>query len=136
MASSFATKRLPKSPDDVALDGSEVRILLSLDRGSLAHFPLGPGETSLPVSHRTVEEIWYFLGGRGEMWRRLGELEEVVTVDAGICVTVPVGTHFQFRSIDDQPFRAVGVTMGPWPGEGEAFPVTGKWTPTVPVNAL
>ena len=38
----------------------------------MAHFELPPGETSTAVAHRTVEEVWFFLGGRGEMWRRQG----------------------------------------------------------------
>jgi mannose-6-phosphate isomerase-like protein (cupin superfamily) len=80
-----------------------------------------------------VEEIWYFLSGRGEMWRRLGDHEEVVEVEAGICVTIPVGTHFQFRAFEGEALAALGVTMPPWPGEGEAYEVQGKrdWRATV-----
>jgi mannose-6-phosphate isomerase-like protein (cupin superfamily) len=127
----FNTKRLPAKRDAIAPDGSDVRILLKLDRGSLAHFQLGPGETSIAVAHRTVEEIWYFLAGRGEMWRKLGDHEEVVAVESHVCITIPVGTRFQFRSMGHEPLAAVGVTMPPWPGEEEAFEVQGKWAPTV-----
>jgi mannose-6-phosphate isomerase-like protein (cupin superfamily) len=127
----FSTKRLPAKRDAIAPDGSDVRILLKLDRGSLAHFQLGPGETSIAVAHRTVEEIWYFLAGRGEMWRKLGDHEEVVAVESHVCITIPVGTRFQFRSMGHEPLAAVGVTMPPWPGEEEAFEVQGKWAPTV-----
>jgi len=129
--SAFSTKRLPVQSDAVAPDGSDVRILLQLGGGSLAHFELAPGQTSCPVAHRTVEEIWYFINGRGEMWRKLGDREEVVSVDPGVCITLPVGTHFQFRSFGYEPLAAVGVTMPPWPGEGEAYEVQGKWVPTV-----
>src|SRR5215471_7307258 len=96
-AMDFTTKRLPAKPDDVAPDGSDVRILLRLEAGSMAHFTIGSGQISSPVTHRTVEEIWFFLSGRGEMWRKRGEQEELVPVEAGICLTIPVGTHFQFR---------------------------------------
>jgi mannose-6-phosphate isomerase-like protein (cupin superfamily) len=82
--------------------------------------------------HRTVEEIWFFVGGRGEMWRAAGEDEEVVEVRAGSCITIPVGTRFQFRAFEGDPLAAVAVTMPPWPGEGEAVLVEGRWTPTVP----
>ena len=126
----FATKRLPDLPDVVAPDGSDVRILLALRGGSMAHFELAPGRTSIAVAHRTVEELWYFLGGRGEMWRRQGEREEVVTVEAGSCISIPVGTHFQFRSLGQEPLAAVAVTMPPWPGEDEAYQVEGKWHAT------
>jgi mannose-6-phosphate isomerase-like protein (cupin superfamily) len=128
----FLTTRLPSRPDAIAPDGSDVRLLGSLGGGSMAHFELAPGETSTAVAHRTVEEIWYFVGGRGEMWRRLGEQEEVVPVDTGVSLTIPVGTHFQFRSFGDEPLAAIGVTMPPWPGDGEAYAVPGKWPPSVP----
>jgi mannose-6-phosphate isomerase-like protein (cupin superfamily) len=129
--SEFSTKRLPVDKDDIAPDGSDVRILLGLDRGGMAHFELAPGETSVAVAHHTIEEIWYFLSGRGEMWRKLDDQKEVVPVDPGTCITIPVGTHFQFRSFGYEPLAAIGVTMPPWPGEGEAYQVEGQWTPTV-----
>jgi mannose-6-phosphate isomerase-like protein (cupin superfamily) len=130
--SSPGTKRLPAARDAVAPDGSDVRVLLQLKGGGLAHFELGPGEVSTAVAHRTVEEIWFFLGGRGEMWRRLGNDESIVPVETGVCLTIPLGTHFQFRAFEQEPLAALGVTMPPWPGEGEAYAVAGKWTPTVP----
>jgi mannose-6-phosphate isomerase-like protein (cupin superfamily) len=123
----FSTKLLPKTRDAVAPDGSDVRILLGLTGGGMAHFELAPGATSVAVAHRTVEEIWFFLGGRGEMWRKQGEREESVQVGPGVCLTIPLGTHFQFRSFGPEPLAAIGVTMPPWPGEGEAYPVEGKW---------
>jgi mannose-6-phosphate isomerase-like protein (cupin superfamily) len=129
--SNLMTKRLPVKCDAIAPDGSDVRILLGLKRGGMAHFELAPGQTSVAVAHHTVEEIWYFLSGRGEMWRKLGDQEEVAPVDPGVCITIPVGTHFQFRSFGYEPLAALGVTMPPWPGEGEAYFVEGKWEPTV-----
>ena len=127
----FATKQMPAAPDAVAPDGSHVRILLGLKGGGMAHFELGPGETSKAVTHRTVEEIWFFVTGRGQMWRRQEETAEIVDVFPGLTLTSPLGTHFQFRSFGHEPLAAVGVTMPPWPGEGEAIEVTGAWKPTV-----
>jgi len=95
----------------------------------MAHFELAPGRTSVAVTHRTIEEIWFFVSGRGEMWRKQDGQEEVGPVDPGVCLTIPQGTHFQFRSFGYQPLAAIGVTMPPWPGEGEAILVTGKWEP-------
>lgn len=132
MASPFATSRLPAARDAVAPDGSEVRVLLGLRGGGMAHFALAPGATSTAVAHRTVEEIWFVLSGRGEMWRRQDGREEIVPLVPGVSVTIPLGTHFQFRSLDAEPLAAIGVTMPPWPGEGEAMLVPGPWTPTVP----
>ena len=126
------TKCLPNTRDAVAPDGSDVRLLVGLKRGGMAHFALAPGETSTAVTHRTVEEIWFFLSGNGQMWRQLGEENEIVDVRAGVCLAIPLGTHFQFRSVGVEPLVAIGVTMPPWPGEGEAVVVTGPWRPTVP----
>jgi mannose-6-phosphate isomerase-like protein (cupin superfamily) len=124
-----ASERLPGEPDAIAPDGSAVRLLLAMERGSMAHFSLAPGQTSAAVVHRTVEELWYFVEGRGEMWLRSGERSEVVEVESGVCVSIPVGTEFQFRSLGEDPLAAVGVTMPPWPGEGEAVVVDGPWEP-------
>ena len=127
----FRTKSLPDNRDVIAPDGSDVRVLLNLAGGGMAHFELAPGETSAAVAHRTVEEIWFFLCGCGEMWRKQDQREEIVGVHLGVCITIPLGTHFQFRSFGPEPLAAVAVTMPPWPGECEAYVVEGKWDPTV-----
>lgn len=132
--SEFSTRRLPQLPEAVAPDGTDVRNLLQLTGGSLAHFELAPGKTSTAVAHRTVEEIWYFIGGRGEMWRKQGEREQIVTVDPGLAVTIPLGTAFQFRAIGADPLTMVVITMPPWPSGDEADHVEGKWEPTVRAN--
>ena len=125
------TKRLPSEPDATAPDGSAVRLLVALGGASMAQFELGPGETSVPVRHRTVEELWYFVAGRGEMWRRGADGEETVAVEAGTALTIPCGTPFQFRATADGPLAAVGVTVPPWPGDGEAVRADGPWAATV-----
>jgi mannose-6-phosphate isomerase-like protein (cupin superfamily) len=134
MARSFSTKSLPLACDAIAPDGSEVRILLSLGRGGVAHFQLAPGQTSVAVAHKTIEEIWYFVQGRGTMWRSLDGHDEAVDVQPGVCVTIPVGTRFQFKSFGPDSLAAVGVSMPPWPGQGEAYFVEGPWVATVPAG--
>jgi mannose-6-phosphate isomerase-like protein (cupin superfamily) len=121
------TKSLPDKPDAVAPDGSEVRLLLDLSRGSMAHFQLAATRVSKAVTHRTVEEIWYVLTGRGQMWRKLDGIAETIDLSPGVCITIPVGTHFQFRSSGGEPLSAVAVTMPPWPGKDEAVFVAGPW---------
>jgi mannose-6-phosphate isomerase-like protein (cupin superfamily) len=123
----FDTMRRPGARDVIAPDGSDVRILLRLDGGSMAHFELAAGRTSAAVAHRTVDEIWYVLSGRGQMWRRQDDRAETAELEPGTCLSIPAGTHFQFRSTGDGPLAAVAVTMPPWPGEGEAFEVPGPW---------
>ena len=128
----FETRALGEEPDAVAPDGTAVRLLAALAGGSFAHFELAAGAVSHAVAHRTVEEIWYFVAGTGEVWRRQGRTESVVEVAAGVSLTIPLGTHFQFRADPAAALAFVAVTMPPWPGEAEAFPVEGPWPATVP----
>jgi mannose-6-phosphate isomerase-like protein (cupin superfamily) len=128
---SLATRQLATAPDAIAPDGSEVRLLASLARGSMAHFMLPPGAVTRAVAHRTVEEVWFFVGGRGRVWRRLGGEEVTVDVFPGVSIAIPTGAAFQFRADGDEPLAIVGVTMPPWPGEAEAYPVDGIWPATV-----
>lgn len=93
----------------------------------MAHFTLGPGQVSRAVAHRTVEEVWYFLAGRGRMWRQAGDREETVEVAPGVSLSIPLGTRFQLRNDGHEPLGAVAVTMPPWPGEDEAYFVDGVW---------
>jgi mannose-6-phosphate isomerase-like protein (cupin superfamily) len=136
---SFGTMRLPATPDAVAPDGSDVRVLLQLSRGGMAHFELAPGRVSRAVAHHHVEEIWYIVRGYGQMWRRQGERQETVPLAPGTCLSIPAGTHFRFRAADEGtvatgagPLTAVGVTMPPWPGDDEAYEVTGAWSAEPP----
>jgi len=126
----FETRQINSTPDVMAPDGSEVRILCQMARGSMAHFTLPPGAVSIAVAHRTIEEVWYFISGRGRMWRRLTGEEEIVAVGPGCSVTIPIGAHFQFRSDGAEPLTAVGVAMPPWPGAEEVYAVEGPWQAT------
>lgn len=133
---SFPTMRLPTDATVVAPDGSDVRVLLATNLASMAHFELGPGRVSTAVRHRTVDEIWYVTGGRGEMWRGRDGVEAVTVLEAGLCLVIPVGTSFQFRSLGPGPLAAVAVTMPPWPGVDEAELVDGcpEWAGGDSVN--
>lgn len=121
------TKRLPSRLDAIAPDGSEIRLLANVSRGSMVHCTLPPGSASKAVSHRTVEELWYFISGQGQMWRKLGDHEEVVEVGPGVSLNVPTGTIFQFRNTGEEGLCFVIVTMPPWPGEAEAVRHAGYW---------
>jgi mannose-6-phosphate isomerase-like protein (cupin superfamily) len=130
-STAFDTKRIGVAPDVIATDGCEVRVLSATSRGGMALFTLGPGMVGRAIAHRTVEEIWVIIRGSGRMWRKAGEREEIAELAAGVSVSLPTGTHFQLRSDGAEPLEAVAVTMPPWPGDGEAYIVAGKWVPTV-----
>ena len=124
---SFVTRILNDEPDATAPDGSEVRLLAATARGSMAHFELAEGMVSTAVAHRTVDEVWFFTGGEGKMWRKNDSAEEVIDVHPGVSISIPVGTHFQFRCDSEDPLEAIGTTMPPWPGDDEAYEVEGIW---------
>jgi mannose-6-phosphate isomerase-like protein (cupin superfamily) len=127
----FATKRISGTPEAIAPDGSEVRVLCQLARGGLAVFSLPRNAVSKAVAHRTVEEVWYVTSGRGRMWRKLGTDEQIVELAPGVSLTIPTGACFQFRCDGNERLDVIGTTMPPWPGEGEAFFVDGTWHPTL-----
>jgi mannose-6-phosphate isomerase-like protein (cupin superfamily) len=94
----------------------------------MAHFELGGGETSAAQRHRMVEEIWYILEGLGQMWRKQDNSEgTIIDLRAGMSLTIPPDTSFQFHNTGRAPLAAIGVTMPPCPGPDEAVPVEGLW---------
>ncbi len=127
----FDTRKAGAAPDVIAPDGCEVRALCATPRGGMALFTLAPGRVARAVAHRTVEEIWYVIRGRGRMWRKAGDSEEVTEIAAGVSISIPLGTQFQLRCDGAEPLEAVAATMPPWPGDGEAAIVAGRWRPTV-----
>ena len=128
----FETKQLPLDADGLAPDQSELRLLLELREAGMAHFTLPPGKISIAVRHRTVEELWYVLAGYGRLWRKQGDHEEVVELEPDLCLSIPLGTHFQFRNDGQEELEIVIATFPPWPGPSEAVPVEGCW----PVDEL
>ena len=86
---SFATVRLPEERTAFAPDGSEIRELVRTDAASLAHCTLPPGAVSRAVRHRTVEELWYVLSGRGEIWRKSGDRQS--------CASNSISTQVESR---------------------------------------
>ncbi len=124
----FESSRVKAAYDVLAPDGSEIRLLHSLDGASMVHCALPVGVVSIPVRHRTVEEVWYFLSGAGQVWRKQGEREAVLDVEPGLSLTIPLGTAFQFRNTGAAPLEFIIATTPPWPGEDEAVVLAaGRW---------
>lgn len=71
------------------------------------------------------------LSGRGRIWRKFGRQEEIHEIDAGVSLSIPTGTRFQFRCDGPEPLTVLGATMPPWPGEDEAYLVEGVWEATL-----
>ncbi|HET7466627.1 MAG TPA: cupin domain-containing protein [Candidatus Dormibacteraeota bacterium] len=90
---------------------------------------LRPGAVSRPVKHRTVEEVWYFIAGEGEVWVD----DQTQRVSAGSTVVIPTDRPFQFRALGEEPLRFLCFTSPPWPGDDEAIALQkgGLGKPTV-----
>jgi mannose-6-phosphate isomerase-like protein (cupin superfamily) len=123
----FTTMMLPAVPTGIANDGSVIRELPAVEHASLAHCTLAPGQTAKAIRHVTVSEIWYVVQGLGQIWRKLGDEEQVDDLIPGTAITIPVGMHFQFRCTSQEPLTLLLVSAPPWPGGGEAFEVEGYW---------
>ena len=122
------TNRLPGDYTAIAPDGSEIRELVGVDGGSMVHCKLPMGKTSIAVAHKTVEEVWYVLDGRGQVWRAQDGGESIVDVSPGTALTIPLGASFQFRNVGAEDLCFIIVTIPPWPGEDEAYQVEGPWS--------
>lgn len=120
---------LPHHPDDTAPDNSEIRLLGGVESGSLAHCTLYPGMCSVPVRHRSIYEVWYVVGGHGEVWRSDPQgPENVDLLWPGVAVDIPARSTFQFRATGYEALQLVLLTIPRWPGAEEAIRVpTGRW---------
>ena len=124
-------RQLPRDWDDDAPDGSGVRVLCRLDGASTAHFELGPHQVSRPSCTGRSRRSGTSSSGRGKMWREFAGRATETELRPGLSLTLPVGTRFQFRNTGAEALTVLGVTVPPWPGEGEAVPVAGPWEPSV-----
>jgi mannose-6-phosphate isomerase-like protein (cupin superfamily) len=128
----FETRKLPAEPDAIAPDGSEIRLLsVGMGGGSMVHCRLAPGKTTRAVRHRTVEEMWHCVNGRGQVWRSAGGAQDMTTLRPGVSISIPTGACFQFRSDGNSPLEIIIATTPPWPGEEEAVPCDGIWEPSL-----
>ena len=115
-------------PDAAAPDGSQIRFLIDqrhgAGRASMVYVTLPAGQVSRPVWHRTVEEIWYVLEGRGQVWRCPpsvpAESAPPVSVGPGDALVIPTGWRFQFAASADASLKFLCYTSPPWPGPEEA----------------
>jgi len=97
MPSKFQTGHIPSSHVKTP-DGSGIRIFHEVKGGRLSECTLAPGLTSSSISHRSVEEKWFFTEGSGLVWRQQGYMKETVKVGTGVPLTIPKHTKFQFRN--------------------------------------
>ena len=115
--------------------GARIRFLMDGPHGNMIHSTVPPGMVGRACHFRTIDEYWFILSGRGEVWRR-GEdgTESVTGLRPGVSVDIPLGTAFQYRCRGREPLTFICTALPPWPGDDEAVLVDGPWEPdtTVP----
>jgi mannose-6-phosphate isomerase-like protein (cupin superfamily) len=127
LSSILDLKTVSSVMDELAPDGSEIRLLHRVTGASFCQCTLPKGKTSLATSHKTIDEIWYFTAGTGEVWREDQGVTRVDTVEAGICLTIPREVKFQFKNTSDTSLEFFIVTSPPWPGPTEAKSEINYW---------
>ena len=125
------TTTLSDQPDAKSPAGADIRFLVDGETGNMIHGTVPPFQVNRATVHATVSELWFVLGGRGEIWRDDGVESGVTTLVRGTSIDIPVGTAFQYRNLSNEELEFICVAMPPWPGDSEASYVEGRWQPTV-----
>ena len=123
---------LSPPPDAKSPAGADIRFIMDGPTGNMIHSTVPPGRSNRATVHATVSEFWHVLEGEGEIWRSAGGEERVTPLLPGVSIDIPVGTAFQYRCTGDAPLKFICITMPAWPGDDEASPASGPWTPTAP----
>jgi mannose-6-phosphate isomerase-like protein (cupin superfamily) len=120
--------KLPAQHSYKAPDGSYIWKLPDVRGAGLSKCLLPAKHISKAKRHKTVDEIWYFVSGDGQLWRKGDrDSEEVIDAECGLSATIPAGTHFQFRNTGNSDLVVLIVTSPIWPGEQEAEDVENYW---------
>ena len=128
----FESRQLSEEPDVIAPDGSEIRLVSEAMPGaSMVHCTLKPGAVTRAVHHRTVDEAWLCISGKGRLWRSDGGIQDTLELTPGTGASISVGTRFQFRNDGSGPLEIVIATFPPWPGEDEAVSCEGEWSSSI-----
>jgi mannose-6-phosphate isomerase-like protein (cupin superfamily) len=125
------TTTLPDSPDAKSPAGADIRFVMDGRTGNMIHSTVPPHQTNRATVHSTVDEFWYVLEGRGEIWRDDRSESMITPLVPGTSIDIPAGTAFQYRNTSDVELKFICISMPPWPGDSEASFVDGVWQPTV-----
>lgn len=125
--SPFEHKKAPRQYDVLTPSGAEIRLLLRTGGSELALATLPVNGVSRAIYHKAVDDMWFFIRGRGEVWRKRGDQELVLPVEPDVALTILQGTHFQYRNTGNEPLSWITATTPPWPGSDEVVFVEGPW---------
>ena len=110
----WATRELPKDPDRLSPSGmTEIRLFPSFDKGEIVHATAKGEQPSVSAILTGAGEFFYVLEGEGRLWRATGDLEDVVPLHPGRCVTLPPGIEYQYRT-KGGPLKFLVATVPRW----------------------
>jgi mannose-6-phosphate isomerase-like protein (cupin superfamily) len=121
---------LSAAPDSVSPDGgAEIRHILASQGGDLTHAVCHAGNTSGTHHLPELDEGYFVLSGRGEIWRATDEREAVTALRPGRWVAMPGGMRFQYRANAGSSLVFLVVVLPSW--REELFHVVegGRWKP-------
>ena len=125
--SSWQTEDLPEAPNYTSPGGtSEIRLLPSFQSGELAHAKAPPECVAKPAILTGITEVFYVVGGSGELWRRQGESEETIELVVGRSPTIPPGVDFQYRTHSD-PLELIVFSAPRWEPEAWSEGAPREW---------
>jgi mannose-6-phosphate isomerase-like protein (cupin superfamily) len=102
-------------PTYVSPGGSaEIRMLLQRPEGELTHARCPAGRCSEAAAVSGTSEMFFVMAGRGVLWRKHDDREDVVELRPGRAALIPAGTTYQFRSGPKADLTFMVATLPMW----------------------
>ena len=123
----WTTRELPADPDrDSPSGAARIRLFPSFEEGEIVHATAETERPSIAAILSGVGEFFYVLEGEGSLWRATGDLEDVVPLRPGRCVSVPPGVEYQYRA-EVAPLKLLATTVPRWQAENWAAAKRHHW---------
>lgn len=121
---------LSAAPNSVSPDGgAEIRHILTSPGGDLTHAVCLAGSTSGTHHLPELDEGYFVLSGRGEIWRAVNGRDAVTALRPGRWVSMPAGMRFQYRANVGSSLVFLVVVLPSWHEDLFHVVAGGRWSP-------